>query len=786
MLKSGTITQFKALKIQSYINYRSFMVRKQLTFGILITIILALFTIQCSDSPSSGVDDDIPESDDPEPVVNQACENLKILSQSAKPTNIISVEGFSEEFGEDAYGWLIDPENPDERNPIAFYPDFSSETADFALPLHPVNQLEGGAAEIEIVQQNEDFTCSGFSFTVEALTPNPGASEELFDSYKNGLENVITALGYDPDELNDKTVDMAEPALVPVLMAYHTIESDIFENDLASFIDGTAPALNGEQLTPEQSELIDAIIAESGFATILDEFFQSYLTNIASGLNNQRQRSDTQLYKQNTYEIYSPEFVSSLMKIQKDAEEDVTGIKGASIQAAALTTGLVSLVAGIAALGTAGGAAPVAVASGYASSAISVSYFLTKGIADMLPSNLVFLELVATKATFAEDYDDIAGWDNVMVVEGRGFSVSITDIISFLPTGKVFELKKVTGAIGEINAKLLEILAEVNVTVASVYDDSGVLEFNKIQWGVLVNPERENEKEYFTWEIDFLSAWDNEPPVFAFCTECHESANLGFFPLKQGEAELRVEAKAEPFNFPTNPVQTQKVVVNPIEIIVAPQSNSFTVDEVKAGATVEYQAEVYEAIDKQLEWSADDGFFSYNDDLAHNVTYHPPKKRGSYTITAEAVTETGPREGREPPRTETARVYVEEEGEGCAHFDSENAKTVRVEASGPYNNDSKTADFSISYALADVDPETETGCGDSGGVFEDDISLPWSFQRRMSPPFSASINIVGLRGHTNNMTLTIYVDDEAVAEYTVDGFLEDGEVEPEESLSYAE
>jgi hypothetical protein len=752
---------------------------KRTLLGLFALIIISISFTQCSDSPSSGVEDDIPESD-PSPEVNQACENLNLQSSSGKPTNFITIDEFSQEFGDGTYAWMVDSNNTDEKTPIAIYPDFANESAVFAIPLHPVEQMDGGDVEIEIVQENGDFTCPGIPFTVEALTPSPGASDELLESYKNGIEEIISRLGYSPDELNDKTIENVEPELIPILMAYHSIDSGVFENDLASFIDGTAPALNGEQITTEQRELIDAIISESDIVTYINDFFQSYASNIEPGLKNTNPRLGMRAFKRNTYKVYSPEYVSSLMKIQKDAEEDVTGFKGAAIQAAALTTGLVSLVGALAAVGTAGGTAPVAVASGYASMAISAAYFVTKGISDLLPSELLFLDLLATKASFEEDYHDVAGWDNVMVVQGRKFSVSASDIISFLPTGKIFELKKVTGAIGEINAKLLEIMASLNTSVASIYDDSGVLEIEKLQWGVILDPERENEEKYFSWEIDYLSSPDGEPPVFGLCTDCTENTNLGYYPLKEGVSELRVEAMAEPFNFPANPVKTQEITVYPISIDVAPQSTSLTLEEVKAGETVEFRADVYDALDKQLEWSADDGFFTYDDDLAHNVTYHPPEKLGSYTVTAEAITETGPREGREPPRTETANVYIEDEEASCFNGDlsDENVYEFTLEASGSYEYLENGGEFAITYSF--VEPrEDEDGCTESGVVYSDEINLPWSTSKIVTAPAATSINMVGLQDHSNNVTLSILLDGEEVASYTHQGVLDEEAVVPE-------
>lgn len=758
---------------------------RRTSFRIVTIIFIALITIQCSDSPS-GVDEDIPE-EDPEPDVSQACENLTLLSDSGKPTDFITIEDFSEEFGEDAYAWLIATEEPSEKNPIAIYPDFEEETAVFTLPLHPVNQMEGGDVKIEIVEQNQEFTCPGIPFTVEALTPSPGASEELFDSFKQGLDEMFVRLGYDPEELNDKTVDEVDPELIPLLMAYHSIDSDVFENDLASFLDGTAPALNGEQLTPEQQELIDAIVAESDFATYVNDFFLSYVEGLNSGLNYTTLEKEAKLYKRNTYDTRSPGYISALMKIQEDAEGDVTGFKGATLQAAALTTGLVSLVAGIAALGTGGGTAPIAVASGYASTAISAAFFITKGIADLLPSQLESLDIFAAQGTFDEDHDDIAEWDNLMIVGGKNFSVSITDIISFLPTGKIFELKKVTNVIGEINAKLLELMAELNASVASVYDDSEVLRIEKNQWGVLVDPQRGNEETYFEWEIDFLSSWDGEPPVFGMCTDCTESSNLGYYPLKEGAAQLRVEAKAEPFNFPTNPVETREITVTPISINVAPQSTSLLLEDVKSGEIVEYNAEVDNAINEQLEWSADDGFFTYNDDLAHNVTYHPPEKLGSYTVTAEAITESGPREGLEPPRTERARVYIEDEQSNCFNGDLSDDDTyeVTVEASGSYEVlENGAAPFSITYSFLEA-RENEDSCAESEGIFSDDISLPWSTSKKITAPGAVSINMVGLGDHSNNVTLRILIDGDEVASYTHQGILGEEDIVPETEFGNA-
>lgn len=761
------------------------MIRRNMFGRLLLPFLMLIIAVSCSDSTTSVNE---PDSEDPPPEINAACENLSIVTDSAQPTDIVSVTGFSSEFGDEAVALVSDPDNAENEVPIVFFADFSEKKADFVVPLHPTNQMDGGSVEIEFVQEDEDFSCPGFTFTIESLNPSPNATQEFVESYGNGLKQILEGLGYTSEELAGFTTQDVDTIAVPFLMAHHAIDSDLFENNLSAIMDGTAPLLNGTPLTSEQKQIIDALVARSN----IEQYLNEYITTIASQLDNLPAKDQMQLkgekISRNGVTLDTPAYLSGLMKSQREAEDLVTGFTGAALQASALTTGLVSLIAGLATVGTGGGASPatvpVGVAAGWASTAIATTLFVTQALSDLLPSRLVSFDLYATEYTFNEDSETIAKWENLMTVESRDFEVSVTDIIGFVGAGKVLDNKFVKDRIGEINQRIVEIFAEMNLAIVGGYDGTGIIAYEKNRWVTGVNTSRDNEEKYFKWEFDFLDSWDGSPPVFAFCSACYESTN-GYYPLKQGESELRVEAIAEEFGFITNPVSTQEIAVEPIEIEITPQDAEILLEEVENGKGVALTAKVENADDPTLAWKAEGGYFTVHDDYENNVTYYPPAEVGNYLVTAEAMTETGPRDGREPTRDATSRIYVEDEDEGCAHFDSENAKTVTVEASGSYA-DTDSPEFSIAYALIDADEDSESACSYNGAVFEDDVSLPWSFEKQMSPPFSASINLTGLEDHTNNMRLRIYVDGEVVAEYNMDGFLESGEVEPYPALVYSE
>ena len=755
---------------------------KRIILGTLLLFFIALISIHCSDSPSSGMDEDIPDND-PDPEVNQACENITLSSNSAQPTDIVSVQGFTADFGEEAVAWVQDPDNPEVEVPIVFFADFSKEQADFAVPLHPTNQMDGGEVAIEIVQENEEFSCPNITFTIEALTPSPRATEEFIESYGNGLKEVLGEFGYDSDELPGLRTEDVEPVAIPFLMAHHALESNLFENDLTSIINGTAPLLDGEPLTTEQKEVLDALLAGSNIGQYLNE----YLSSISSILND-LPRAEDSLQKSasvsgNEVVLEPPDYISKLMKSQREAEDLVTGFKGAALQAGALTTGLVSVIAGLATVGTAGAGSPATVpigaAAGYATTVISTTLFVTEALSDLLPSKLVSFELFATESSFNEDSEKTAKWENFMTVESRNFELSASDVIGFIGTGKVLDNKFVKDKIGEVNQIIFETFAEMNLAIVGGYDESGFVAYEKNTWTTDVDIDRANERNYFEWEFNFLDSWDGSPPVLAFCSSCVENTN-GFYPLKAGESELRVEAIAEQFGFPTNPVSNQRISVDPIQIEVNPESTTLLLEEVKNGEAVDLTATVENAVDPTLSWSADEGYFEIHDDVANHVTYYPPEKLGDFTVTAESITETGPREGLEPTRSDYARVYVRDEEKSCFNGDlsDDDVYEFTVEASGSYEKLENDLEFSITYNF--LEPrENEEGCLEYGYVSSDDISLPWSTSQIITAPGGATINMVGQTDHTNNITLRILVDGEEVASYTHQGILDEEAVVPE-------
>jgi len=757
------------------------MVGKQFSIRALFLLTILLSAVQCSDSPSS-VDD----SNNKEPVQdeNEVCESLEIQSDSAEPGDIIIVEGFSDELGEDAIAWMKDPENPGSKAPIIFFQDTANESADFILPIHPQEWMNGGKVNIEFVEENQEFTCSGFTFTVEPLTPSPGETERFISAYQDGLKQLIEHMGYNPDILIGKPTKEVDLAVAPMHMALRALDSDKFENNLMAIMDGSAPIYGNEPLPKNAKNVIDALFAKTKMTENVKKHFSSLLQeleNLSKSKNFQKPKSFENSAPEGTN---SPGFVSNMMKVQSYYENQLTGDQGTVLELAQLSTDMLTITFGLASFATAGATAPFAVAAGASSLALSVYSLMAQACAYILPGQLTSFITETEPIIFNEDSEITGEWETLMTVESRDFEITGSDIAGYaLEFWDPMSAGAVKETIGALHTEFLKLFRDLGMTFWGVTDETGI-EWEKNYWQIVVVPERDNERDYFEWELVPLESY-NGGPAFEICSDCND-ANLGYRPLQEGKAELRIKAYAEPFNFPTTPIETQEVVVNPINIEITPQNPRILLKDVEAGKTVDLSATVEYAENKLLRWTSEKGVIEPKDKLAHNISYKPPAKTGTYEVTAEAITEDGPREGRVPPRTENTYVFVEEEEEGCAHFDEDNAKTVRVEASGSYNNTSEGADFSISYAFMDADEESESACTDYGAALEDDISIPWSYEKRMSPPFSASINIVGLENHTNNMKLTIYVDDEAVAEYTVDGFLEDDEIEPEDSLVHAE
>lgn len=644
-------------------------------FYFVFAAIIAMIGYSCGSDSVSGTEEPNPQEPDPGPVTSQLCDGINVEFDSAEPLDLVTISGIHPEFGDEPVGWLTHNGN---ESVFLLFPDENEGSFTVIVPPHPTNWIEGGEAVLSLSDAEDTVECTGFNVTIEPLERSPGEIERYISVYKTGINQIISDFGFDAAELMDRPVTELAPEVMPFVAALHLLESNRFENNLSSLLDGSAPFLEGEPVSADVIELYEAVLAKANLVESMEIFFDGML-NITEKISVQKKRASKQLLHQNADFQVTPFQLSLLMEAQEFLEEQLQGTSGNIRNGSQAALGMISAALGIVAPITGGATGAVALGTSVAGTALGIANLMIEGAAALLPSELDLFETNVQPMEFEEDSDDWAIWVTDMVVKSKGYTLTIAKLAGLVPLGN----KKLNQLLGEVSSNLVQFLATFTVNIWGVQGEAGE-SFGPNTWGVLVLPDE--HEDFFSWELIYISSWDDTTPAFLF----DASDEQFILPNTEGVSELRVRPKEGAFPFPTAPVSSQEIRVNPITIQLNPTRVTLSLkDSEPEDFNVRFTADVDNAIDKTLEWIEDNGrgFFQIEDDVANTVTYNVPQEEGTYLITTEAVTENGTRSDGLPPRTQTAGIRVVEDVEliiipGGACLDPGSSITFEAEVIG--------------------------------------------------------------------------------------------------------
>lgn len=681
---------------------------------ILLFPFLALHATSCSDSPATGPEEPEPEEPGPDPVAG-VCTSLELESERTEPLETVRVTGFTEEFGDIPAALVVDEEY---ESPVVFYLNESGETGEMLVPPHPTDWREGGDAELIILSEDLSIRCDGFTITIDPIDEQPGETRRVVSTFRDQLQEQIAKYGFNPEEMLSMDLRSVHPQVLPLVSALKLFDPDIYENSLSAILDGTAPLLEGEPLSDETIALFDAITYKSGIIENQTRFFNSLADDLSALTNNPEEDPLLRHSSIETTYIVDPTLLSQAIAEHRILESQGEGLSGFATEFGELALSYTSLTTGILAAAlaptVAGAGASASVSAGTAKAATYLAAYnlMMDAVKGVLPSEFSEFELLASPVEFNEDSEEIGEWVALLDVRSQGFTLSASDIIQFLPTDKLIGNEFTKQKIGEFGAKTVEFFGQLIFDGLSGADQSGVIQIPSTIWRVYVDTERENEEDYFEWELVYLESWDGSDPFRFYADPSQEiKEDMGYEPLMEGASELRLRVDPEPFDFPVGPVETQEVRVHPIEINFHRGNVTINLNEASSeDFDIEILAEVEHADDETLEWEveSDEGFFTIQDELGHHVTYHVPQQKGVYLVIAEAITDTGPRESLTPPRRESIRVTVtDEEGgsflvfpdPGCVTLDEEVLFTALMDGNEiPFSDLSSTIEGSGSLS----------------------------------------------------------------------------------------
>lgn len=643
------------------------------------------------------------------------CREMGLTETSARPGETLTIDGVVEEFGEDPVAWVSDPDSSDEgRYPVLSertdgdrYPVLlertGEEQADVVVPAHPDDWQSGGRLELTIESEDGDVSCSGFEMTVEPLAPAPGTLEEALEEVETGFREVARTLEYDPDQLLEADVTELDLPVNGIAAGLQVVAGAEYPNNLRAVLAGEAPILEefadddldagvrhpgpsvaGGSLDqsigaprraagPPEATLAAGELGDADADGLVDALAEEHdlldqLAAMISGLADVAEEFTTfQLGE----EEMSPTALHNLMIVQDIASQFAEGASEDLREFAEVAAGATSTTVAATGVGL-----PLAAQLGVAGNLIACLGIAIRAIEGKYPSNLE-LEIEADPESYDEDLQsgNVPGtWSAEVEATSEGFTVEWTDSVTAIPVaGPSLKFLSRVGNIGTDAART--VLSMFENSLKDIWgvsgEDSGPVRFDpktfRVEGGV--TPSREDEDEYFIWELETIHReGDTDPIVFVDEDETRE-----YEPKAVGVSELRVRTRPDKFRGAASG-DIERISVDPIDVTIQNPDTGGSYSIVRLDldyeATVDLWAEVEHATDKHVEWSieTDEGpdppDLSWSGEFDQAATVdasgldfsEEEQKRGIYYVKAESTTDDGLRE--DSPRERSDHVWI--------------------------------------------------------------------------------------------------------------------------------
>ena len=621
-----------------------------------------------TDSFGNGFPEDL--SPDYQTIVNAlegieaaVCEDLELDETSARPTNVVQIYGLDEAFGEEPIAWLYDATSsePDEedRHPVVLERSNGGTDGTLNIPLHPENYMEGGSAEVVVVSEEEDFTCPGLDFTIEAMEPAPGTLEGIVDEMEAALKERAEALDVDPAELVGADAAELTPDLLPIAVGLQAIKGPDYPNNLRAILAGEAPVAQEHPLEGEHLEALEAAVYASGFADDMIATAQEMadLPEIPAifqeGMEDEAGTLSAKALTLERVSVDDPQTLDRYMDAQARCANANSGAAAASRLAGglAITTAAFLLPGGQSAAALAG-----------------LNLFLMELTLDIceeqFPSRLDEIELDLTRQSYIEEEDEPGEWTAELEAESDGFSLNWPDALGAVPG--MGEAGTLAGRLAGQSGDILRLTGDTTELLQGFITASlGLTEEGFINWPpsifgpVDVDPTDSDADEYFRWElVNHESHEVDEPFVLV-------QADTMFQPTGVGTSELWVQTIGSAFQDEHSSAQEiLEVEAIEVEIEEYPTGERIVAYEIDPGEEIELWANVSNADNLEVEWyievedGPDPASIETSGTYNQHATFVAPEEDASYTLYAESFTEEGLREGREPPRDDNVLILV--------------------------------------------------------------------------------------------------------------------------------
>lgn len=630
--------------------------RKIKSVLVLFILSLAFFTVlhSCSDSPSTSPDPD-PE-EEPLPNEELVCDSINVEPQSAEPLSIITINGIDSSFGETPAGILESGEN---IVPFLLTENEEQGVYEFILPVHPSGNIAGGSSEITIFSTEGTNQCDGFEMDITSINSADGELKALSETIVQGVQLYFLRLGIEPKSILDESPTEVAPHYLPFRTLYHLFDPES-EYSLISILEGNSSyAENGDKVDEDTRALIDALLAKSGLNDEIKSFFDQFEEEDAVRTSTEQYPEQYGRDVNKSIETVSIERLSDLMmQTESFAPYGVTSGQGSISDYLDIHLALHKASSSIQSSLLASLASDNPEYAGLASGTMAViESMLTIVFPDLLPTEITLFELFTDIEEFNEDSEEEGVWNLQIEASSNGIAVDINMLSGGM--SDLLDNEAMTDLTQEIATNFEVALQSISTSLIGMPSGDGTITFPPTTWQTTVIADDDGVDEYVNVAIEHISSWNGEPAI-GLNEENHYVA------LREGESDLKVGLKNDLFGLDNDVEESRLIKVNPIEIEISDESGStaeefiLRLDEEKE-LKIDLFAEVGNADDPSLAWSSEDGaggFFTEHDSKANHVTYYPPQEEGLYLVVAESITDTGPRENQDPPRTATAKVRV--------------------------------------------------------------------------------------------------------------------------------
>lgn len=346
------------------------------------------FVVECASVLATGAFTDV------------TCPGLTMASASALPLAVLDMGSVPDELEDPLYAYVTWSGGDDRSVSVVD----RAEDGSIALvaPYHPSGSLDGGEVSIRVAGGTR--ACPAVSLEVEALPEAPGELEAVVGLLQDVVEIQAGLVGTTVDELRSLDGSVLPGAqMVPLLIAQSILDHPDNSDSLQDLVDGTASFLDGATVAEA-----DRIVAGTGIRSELEALVADLQTSSQAAAPARIDALDCLVT-----EIDQAQELHDCMELSTSAAFRLSG-------ASAEVLGRISFAAGVA------GAVPhpaMRVGSAAVGGIIFAFQKLREGTANLLPSELVSMELEADPLVFLEDEPGPGTWSATVGAASQGWEL---------------------------------------------------------------------------------------------------------------------------------------------------------------------------------------------------------------------------------------------------------------------------------------------------------------------------------------------------------------------------